>query len=129
MILKSREGYIAVVNQNILNRTPCRLKDINELFVDTGMGADAYSVIELKMIEQILSEAGEGRRKMFEEAAGINKYRHQRKRTIRRFEVTRIDLDRVNDIIIEVEQKVKNLDLQLKRFKRHESLTNSLEGK
>ncbi len=123
----ARRVYRSGESEYFLNRTPCRLKDINELFVDTGMGADAYSVIELKMIEQILSEAGEGRRKMFEEAAGINKYRHQRKRTIRRFEVTRIDLDRVNDIIIEVEQKVKNLDLQLKRFKRHESLTNSLE--
>ena len=123
----ARRVYRSGESEYFLNRTPCRLKDINELFVDTGMGADAYSVIELKMIEQILSEAGEGRRKMFEEAAGINKYRHQRKRTIRRFEVTRMDLDRVNDIIIEVEQKVKNLDLQLKRFKRHESLTNSLE--
>tara|TARA_S200000501_G_scaffold160645_1_gene151518 strand:+ start:42222 stop:45743 length:3522 start_codon:yes stop_codon:yes gene_type:complete len=123
----ARRVYRSGESEYFLNRTPCRLKDINELFVDTGMGADAYSVIELKMIEQILSETGEDRRKMFEEAAGINKYRHQRKRTIRRFEVTRMDLDRVNDIIIEVEQKVKNLSLQLKRYKRHESLTNSLE--
>ena len=60
-----------------LNKTPCRLKDINDLFVDTGMGSDAYSVIELKMIEQILSENGDDRRRMFEEAAGINKYRKQ----------------------------------------------------
>ena len=54
-----------------INKTPCRLKDVNDLFLDTGMGADAYSVIELKMIDQILSETGDDRRRMFEEAAGI----------------------------------------------------------
>ena len=106
-----------------LNKTPCRLKDINDLFVDTGMGSDAYSVIELKMIEQILSENGDDRRRMFEEASGINKYRKQRKSTLRKFDATRFDLERINDVISEVEQKVHGLELQLKRFKRHEKLT------
>ena len=82
------------------------------------MGADAYSVIELKMIEQILSENGDDRRKMFEEASGIHKYRMQRKSTIRRFDKTQLDIERVDDIIYEVEQKVKSLDLQLKRYKK-----------
>jgi len=109
-----------------LNKTPCRLKDINDLFVDTGMGSDAYSVIELKMIEQILSENGEDRRRMFEEASGINKYRKQRKSTLRKFDATRFDLERINDVISEVEQKVHGLELQLKRFKRHEKLTEQL---
>ena len=76
------------------------------------MGADAYSVIELKMIEQILSESGNDRRKMFEEASGINKYRKQRTSTIKRFERTRQDIERVDDIINEVEQKVHSLKLQ-----------------
>ena len=110
-----------------LNRTPCRLKDIQDLFVDTGMGADAYSVIELKMIEQILSETGEDRKRMFEEAAGINKYKTQRKSAIRKFEATRQDLDRINDIILEVKTKVHGLNLQLKRFKRHENMTKYLK--
>ena len=109
-----------------LNKTPCRLKDINDLFVDTGMGSDAYSVIELKMIEQILSENGDDRRRMFEEASGINKYRKQRKSTLRKFDATRFDLERINDVISEVEQKVHGLELQLKRFKRHEKLTEQL---
>ena len=112
-----------------LNKTPCRLKDINDLFVDTGMGSDAYSVIELKMIEQILSENGDDRRRMFEEAAGINKYRKQRKSTLRKFDATRFDLERINDVISEVEQKVHGLELQLKRFKRHEKLTLDLREK
>ena len=123
----ARRVYRSGESEYFLNRTPCRLRDINDLFVDTGMGADAYSVIELKMIEQILSETGDDRRRMFEEAAGINKYRHQRKRTIRRFDATRVDLERINDIIAEVEQKVHTLELQLKRFKRHEILTENLE--
>ena len=109
-----------------LNKTPCRLKDINDLFVDTGMGSDAYSVIELRMIEQILSENGDDRRRMFEEASGINKYRKQRKSTLRKFDATRFDLERINDVISEVEQKVHGLELQLKRFKRHEKLTEQL---
>ena len=113
-------------SEYFINRTPCRLKDIQDLFIDTGMGADAYSVIELKMIEQILSETTDDRKRMFEEAAGINKYKHQRKATLRKFEAVRTDLERVNDIIAEVESKVKALALQLKRFERHEKLSTEL---
>lgn len=123
-----RRVYRNGESEYFINKTPCRLKDINELFVDTGMGPDAYSVIELKMIEQILSEAGDDRRRMFEEAAGINKYRHQRKSTLRKFEATHIDLERISDIIAEVEQKVHGLALQLKRFERHAKLTEKLKN-
>ncbi len=114
-------------SEYFLNRVPCRLKDINDLFIDTGMGADAYSVIELKMIEQILSETGDDRKRMFEEAAGINKYKSQRRSAFRKFEATRQDLDRIGDIILEVETKVHGLQLQLKRFKRHAKLTEDLK--
>ena len=123
----ARRVYRSGESEYYLNRTQCRLKDIMDLFIDTGMGADAYSVIELKMIEQILSETADDRRKMFEEAAGIHKYRSQRKSTIRKFEITKTDLERVQDIIAEVEQKVHHLELQLKRFKRHATLTETLE--
>ena len=114
-------------SEYFINRTPCRLKDIQDLFIDTGMGADAYSVIELKMIEQILSETTDDRKRMFEEAAGINKYKHQRKSALRKFEAVRTDLERVQDIIAEVEAKVKALALQLKRFERHEKLSDELQ--
>lgn len=123
-----RRVYRSGESEYFLNKTPCRLKDISELFVDTGMGADAYSVIELKMIEQILSESGDDRRRMFEEAAGINQYRHQRKSTLRKFEATHLDLERISDIIAEVEQKVHGLALQLKRFERHAKLTEKLKN-
>ncbi|HJL85170.1 MAG TPA: AAA family ATPase, partial [Candidatus Marinimicrobia bacterium] len=113
-------------SQYMINRGKCRLKDIQDLFVDTGMGADAYSVIELKMIEDILSENADDRRRMFEEAAGINKYKHQRKTTLNRLELTKSDLDRVGDIIAEVDTKVNALRLQLKRFDRHIKMTHKL---
>ena len=112
-----------------INRTPCRLKDIHDLFVDTGMGSDAYSVIELKMIEQILSETADDRKRMFEEAAGINKYKQRRRSALRKFDAVQQDLERISDVIQEVEQKVNGLNLQLKRFKRHEKLSMQLKEK
>ena len=116
-------------SEYFMNRAQCRLKDIQDLFVDTGMGSDAYSVIELKMIEQILSDTGDDRRRMFEEAAGINKYKHQRKSTLRKFEAIRTDLNRISDLINEIELKVRALALQLKRFERHAKLQESLKDK
>jgi len=113
-------------SEYFLNKTLCRLKDIQDLFVDTGMGADAYSVIELKMIEQILSETAGERKHMFEEAAGINKYKSQRKSALRKFEATKHDLNRITDIINEVDAKVRGLALQMKRYKRYENLQNEL---
>ncbi|MBT3676427.1 MAG: chromosome segregation protein SMC [Candidatus Marinimicrobia bacterium] len=124
-----RRVYRNGESEFFINRTPCRLKDIHDLFVDTGMGSDAYSVIELKMIEQILSETADDRKRMFEEAAGINKYKQQRKSTLRKFDAVRQDLERVGDIVQEVEQKVHALNLQLKRFKRHEILSDELKDK
>ena len=76
-----------------------------------------------------MSEAGDDRRRMFEEASGINKYKMQKKSTFRKFESTRTDLNRVNDLILEVEAKVKSLSLQLKRFERHSKLMDDLKTK
>ena len=124
-----RRVYRDGESEYYINRTPCRLKDIHDLFVDTGMGSDAYSVIELKMIEQILSETADDRKRMFEEAAGINKYKKQRNSALRKFDAVKQDLERINDIVQEVEQKVHSLNLQLKRFKRHEKLSEELKEK
>jgi len=125
----TRRLYRDGESEYLINRQPCRLKDITDLFIDTGMGSDAYSVIELKMVEDILSEMGEDRRRMFEEAAGVNKYKKQRASTFRKLEATRLDLERINDIASEVTSKVKTLGLQLKRFERHHKLTVNLTTK
>ncbi len=103
------------------------MKDISNLFVDTGLTSDAYSVIELNMIEQILSDKDDSRRQMFEEAAGVNKYKAKRRSAMKKFDLNSRDLERIDDIIVEIEIQVKALDLQLKRFKRHEKLTNELK--
>jgi len=93
----------------------CRLKDITELFMDTGMGADAYSVIELKMIDEILSSSTEDRRRLFEEAAGITKYKQRRRQALRKLENTQADLTRVRDLTDEVAKRVRRLKRQAKK--------------
>ncbi len=110
-----------------LNRNQCRLKDIFNLFVDTGMSSDAYSVIELNMIEKILSDYDDSRRSMFEEAAGINKYKSQRKSAISKFELNQRDIERIEDIILEIQEQVNYLGLQFKRLKRFKSLKTILK--
>ncbi|MCH7494523.1 MAG: chromosome segregation protein SMC [Candidatus Marinimicrobia bacterium] len=118
-VVITRRLYRDGESDYMLNKNPVRLKDINDLFMDTGMGPDAYSVIELKMVDSLLSEDPVERRKMFEEAAGITKYKHQRKTTLRKLEATKTDLLRVFDIISEVEKNVRSLKYQLGKFKRY----------
>jgi chromosome segregation protein len=125
-IVISRRVYRNGESEYFINNNLCRLKDITDLFIDTGMGANAYSIIELKMIEDILSENPEERKRLFEEAAGVNKYRMQRKAAIRKLEATKEDLVRLNDIISEVESKVKNLRRQLRRFEQYQEITQKL---
>ena len=122
-----RKLYRSGESEYFINKNSCRLKDIYNLFVDTGMSSDAYSVIELNMIEQILSNKDNSRRTMFEEAAGVNKYKSQRRSALKKFELNNRDLERIDDIIIEIEMQVKNLQLQLKRFNRHEKLSEKLQ--
>ena len=122
-----RRLYRSGESEYFINRNNCRLKDISNLFVDTGLTSDAYSVIELNMIEQILSDKDNSRTQMFEEAAGVNKYKAKRRSALKKFDLNSRDLERIDDIIIEIEFQVKALDLQLKRFKRHEKLTKELK--
>ena len=112
-----------------INKSSCRLKDIHELFIDTGMSSNAYSVIELKMIEAILSNDSSNFKKMLDEAAGISNYNQKRKKTKNTLKRTLNDLDRINDIIYEIEKNIKILNLQLKRYKRHEILIEKLKEK
>ena len=109
-----------------INKNQCRLKDIHEMFVDTGMSSGAYSVIELKMIESILSHNPTDRRTMIDEASGINNYNKQRAASTRRLISTKSDMERIYDIMSEVETNVKKLKLQMKRFERHKVLSQDL---
>ncbi|MQA90045.1 MAG: AAA family ATPase [Gemmatimonas sp.] len=105
-----------------LNRTACRLRDVQSLLRDTGLGANAYSIIEATMIETLLSDRAEERRSLFEEAAGIGRYKDSRRAATRRLETAEVDLTRLEDLIAEVESKVRSLDRQRKRAERYRQL-------
>ena len=124
----TRRVFRSGESEYYLNKTLCRLKDIRDLFMDTGMGSDAYSVIELKMVESILSDSSDERRRLFEESAGVTKYKHRRKEAYRRLESVRLDLTRVNDIVREVEKAVKSLERQAQRAERYNELVKELQG-
>ncbi len=127
VVVITRRVFRDGASEFFINKNACRLKDIHNLFVDTGMGSDAYSVIELKMVESILSESKEERRRLIEEAAGINKYKQQRRLSMRRLDSTENDLYRVNDIIIEVEKSVGTLRRQLAKYKRFDRVQGQLK--
>lgn len=102
-----------------LNRNSVRLRDILDMCRDTGLGANAYTVIEQGMVDAILSDRPEERRHMFEEAAGIGRYKDRRKVALRRLEAAETDLSRLNDLISEVEAKVRSLGRQRKRAQKY----------
>ncbi len=116
-------------SEYLLNKNICRLKDITNLFMDTGMGSNAYSVIELKMIETILSNKADERRKMFEEAAGVNKYKLRRRLSLKKLDDVKKDLTRVNDIVSEVEKTVRSLERQAKKADKYNQIQTELKEK
>ncbi len=124
----TRRLYRSGDSDYLLNQVPCRLKDILDLFADTGMGSDAYSVIELKMIEEIISNKSEERMKLFEEAAGITRYKQRRKQTFRQLESASRDLSRVDDVLAEVEKKVRSLKQQVKKAERLKEIRDELKS-
>jgi len=127
-ITVTRRIFRSGESEYLLNKNLCRLKDITNLFMDTGMGSNAYSVIELKMVETILSNKAEERRTMFEEAAGVNKYKLRRRLTLKKLDDVKADLTRVNDIVSEVEKKVNSLERQAKRASKFSNLSAELRG-
>jgi chromosome segregation protein len=123
----TRRVFRSGESEYYLNKTLCRLKDIRDLFMDTGMGSDAYSVIELKMVESILSDNSDERRRLFEESAGVTKYKYRRKEAARRLDVVRQDLMRVNDIIRGVEKAVNSLERQAQKAEKYNELVKQLQ--
>lgn len=102
-----------------INRSSCRLRDVVDLCRDTGLGANAYSIIENRMIDAILSDRAEERRSLFEEAAGVGKYKDRRKAATRRLERAEMDLQRLEDVINEVRTKVRSLARQKGKAERY----------
>ena len=123
----TRRLYRSGDSEYLINSTPCRLKDIMELFMDTGMSSDAYSVIELKMVEEILNDRNNDRRRLFEEAAGVTRYKDKRKQTLRKLDETLKDLQRLEDILVEVRKKTRSLEIQAEKATRAKSFREELQ--
>ena len=113
-------------SEYLLNKVPCRLKDITDLFLDTGMGAHSYSVIQQDMVEAILSNKAEERRFLFEEAAGITKYKQRKKAALRKLEATETDFLRLKDIHAEVKTQVNSLYRQHKKAERYQRVVDDV---
>src|SRR5262247_4885335 len=122
----SRRVFRSGLSEYFLNKTPCRLRDIRDLFFDTGMGSHAYSVIERAMVDNILSDNTGHRRFLFEEASGITKYKQRKKEALAKLEATEGDLTRLNDIVFEIERELRSLARQVAKARRHQRLHDEI---
>ena len=102
-----------------LNGVACRLKDIRNLFMDTGIGSNSYAIIALGMVDDILADKENARRRMFEQAAGVSKYKRRKKETMNKLKNTSADLERIEDLLFEIEGNLKLLEKQAKRAKKY----------
>src|SRR6266496_834658 len=114
-------------SEYFVNRVPCRLKDIQHLFMGTGLGRTSYSIMAQGHITQILSSKPEDRRMIFEEAAGITKFKAQKKETLRKLEYTEQNLVRVADLVREVKRQIGSLQRQAGKARRYKQLSTELQ--
>lgn len=115
----TRRYYRTGESEYQINGVTCRLKDITNLFLDTGINSNSYAIIELKMIDELLNDKNNSRRELFEEAAGISKFKNRKRETLRKLEDTDADLDRVEDLLFEIDKNLKALEKQAKQASRY----------
>src|SRR5215813_7404321 len=118
----TRRVYRDGNSEYLLNKTPCRLRDIQSLFADTGIARTSYSMMEQGRIDMILSSRPEDRRAVFEEAAGITKYKTQKREALRKLEATEANLLRIGDVIKEVKRQIGSLQRQAGKARRYQAL-------
>lgn len=124
----TRKIYRSGETGYFINKVPCRLKDVLELFMDTGIGKDGYSIIGQGKIDEILSNKSEDRRHIFEEAAGIVKYRTRKQESEKKLEHTKLNLLRINDILTEIEGNLEPLQIQADKAKKYLNLREELKS-
>ncbi|MCV9386492.1 chromosome segregation protein SMC [Reichenbachiella ulvae] len=115
----TRRYYRSGESEYQLNGVTCRLKDITSLFLDTGIASNSYAIIELGMVDNILNDKDNSRRGLFEEAAGISKFKIRKKETMRKLDDTDADLERVEDLLFEIEKNLKSLERQAKQAQKY----------
>ncbi len=121
-----RRLYRTGESEYYINKVACRLKDIVDLFLGTGIGTKAYSIVEQGRITQILNSKPEERRLIIEEAAGISKFKHRKETALRKMEMTQINVNRLNDIIAELKRQLNSLDRQARKAERYKKLYDEL---
>ena len=124
----TRKIYRSGETGYFINKAPCRLKDVVELFMDTGIGKDGYSIIGQGKIDQILSNKSEDRRNVFEEAAGIVKFKTRKEESEKKLERTKLNLLRINDILTEIESNLGPLKEQSERARKYLDLKEELKN-
>ena len=127
-VIVTRKLYRSGETGYYINKTQCRLKDILELFMDTGIGKDGYSIIGQGKIDEILSNKSEDRRNVFEEAAGIVKFKTRKEESEKKLEHTKLNVLRINDILTEIEANLEPLKQQSDKAKRYLDLKNELKS-
>ncbi|MCX6353273.1 MAG: chromosome segregation protein SMC [Candidatus Aureabacteria bacterium] len=127
-ITVTRRAFRSGEGQYLINKTPCRLKDIDDLFMGTGIGLSAYSIIEQGKIDMILSSKPEERRFIFEEAAGITRYKEKKREALRKLDSTQENLSRLSDIIQEVKRQLASVERQAARARRAREIADELKG-
>lgn len=115
----TRRYYRSGESEYLLNGVTCRLKDITNLFMDTGIASNSYAIIELKMVDDLLNDKENSRRDLFEEAAGISKFKKRKKETLKKLKDTDDDLDRVEDLLFEIDKNLKSLEKQARQAERY----------
>lgn len=123
----SRRVYRSGESEYFINKTTCRMKDVHELFMNTGIGKEGYSIIGQGRIDEILSTRSEDRRAIFEEAAGIMKYKVRKKEALRKLDNTKQNLLRIDDIIIELESQLEPLKDQAEKARNYLELSGELK--
>ena len=124
----SRRYYRDGESEYLLNGVTCRLKDITSLFLDTGIGPDSYAIIELKMVDDILSDRENSRRALLEEAAGISKFKIRKKETFRKLEDTEADLTRLEDVLFEIRKNMKALEKQARQAEEYYTIKEAYKA-
>ena len=117
----TRKYFRSGDSEYLLNDVKCRLKDITNLFLDTGISSNNYAIIELSMVDNILNDKDNSRLSLFEEAAGISKFRKRKKETFNKIKQTESDLDRVEDLVYEIEKNLRSLKRQAKQTEKYYS--------
>src|SRR5688500_5988146 len=115
----TRRLYRTGESEYLLNGVTCRLKDITNLFMDTGVASNSYAIIELGMVDDLLNDKDNSRRTLFEEAAGISKFKKHKKETLKKLEDTDADLERVEDLLFEIEKNMKSLEKQARQTENY----------